>query len=64
MSVVERYQHRCSLCCHLQLSVSYFVLHADRTAQVAETAASIAVIRWNVAKFEPLPPELFKYDLR
>ncbi|KAL4420180.1 hypothetical protein ABPG77_008316 [Micractinium sp. CCAP 211/92] len=32
--------------------------------QVIETAASIAIIRLGVAKFEPLPNELFKYDLR
>ena len=32
--------------------------------QVAETAASIAVIRVGVAKFEPFSKDLFKYDLR
>lgn len=32
--------------------------------QVAETAVSIAIIRLGVARFEPLPPDLFKYDLR
>lgn len=31
--------------------------------QVAETAVSIAIIRLGVARFEPLPPDLFKYDL-
>lgn len=32
--------------------------------QVVETAVSIGVIRLGVAKFAPLPPELFKYDFR
>jgi hypothetical protein len=32
--------------------------------QVAETAASLAIIRLGVSKFEPLPADLFKYDLR
>lgn len=31
--------------------------------QVVETAVSLAIIRLGVAKFEPLPSELFKYDL-
>lgn len=35
-----------------------------RRHQVIETAVSIAIIRLGVAKFEPLPDELFKYDLR
>ncbi|KAL4858773.1 Translation initiation factor IF-2 [Chlorella vulgaris] len=30
--------------------------------QVAETGVSLAIIRLGVAKFEPLPPGLFKYD--
>lgn len=32
--------------------------------QVVETGVSLAIIRLGVAKFEPLPAELFKYDLR
>jgi hypothetical protein len=42
---------------------------ADKSAfallnQVMETVVSIGVIRLGVAKFEPLPDELFKYDFR
>ena len=32
--------------------------------QVVETGVSLAIIRLGVAKFEPLPAELFKYDFR
>lgn len=32
--------------------------------QVAETGVSLAIIRLGVAKFEPLPAGLFKYDFR
>jgi hypothetical protein len=42
---------------------------ADKSAfalvnQIMETVVSIGVIRLGVAKFEPLPAELFKYDFR
>ena len=36
----------------------------NTTVQVAETVVGIAVIRWAVKGFEPLPKEFFKADFR
>lgn len=32
--------------------------------QIVETAVTLAVVRLGVAKFEPLPADLFRYDFR
>lgn len=54
---------RHTLCAHGRLGGGP-VPACSTARQVIETAASIAIIRLGVVKFEPLPEELFKYDIR